>query len=86
MAYARFTTHFFVPTLCSRHTQLDIQLAKSKDLDKYRRMHDMELLFDAALRNELGLGLHLGWAIEGAVGSLHKIEPAYLSHGDFWTF
>ena len=27
----------------------------------------------------MGFGLHVGWAIEGAVGSLHKIDATYLS-------
>ena len=29
---------------------------------------------------KLGLGLHLGWAIEGAIGSQFKIDASYLSH------
>merc|ERR1719408_829926 len=27
----------------------------------------------------MGSGLHLGWAIEGAVGSSHKVDATYLS-------
>ena len=27
----------------------------------------------------MGFGLHVGWAIEGAIGSHHKIDPSYLS-------
>ncbi|KAH7331499.1 hypothetical protein KP509_20G036800 [Ceratopteris richardii] len=27
----------------------------------------------------LGFGLHVGWAIEGAIGSSHKVDPSYLS-------
>jgi class 3 adenylate cyclase len=27
----------------------------------------------------LGYGLHVGWAIEGAIGSVHKIDASYLS-------
>eukprot|EP00947_MAST-08B_sp_MAST-8B-sp1_P000783 g783.t1 len=27
----------------------------------------------------MGLGLHIGWAIEGAIGSHHKIDASYLS-------
>ena len=27
----------------------------------------------------MGFGLHVGWAIEGAVGSLHKVDATYLS-------
>ena len=28
---------------------------------------------------KLGYGLHLGWAIEGAIGSVFKIDASYLS-------
>lgn len=27
----------------------------------------------------MGFGLHVGWGIEGAIGSVHKIDPSYLS-------
>ena len=29
---------------------------------------------------KMGFGLHLGWAIEGALGSFYKIDASYLSH------
>ena len=28
---------------------------------------------------KMGFGLHFGWAIEGAIGSEHKIDASYLS-------
>ena len=28
---------------------------------------------------KMGSGLHLGWAIEGALGSFYKIDTSYLS-------
>lgn len=28
---------------------------------------------------KMGFGLHLGWAIEGAIGSIFKIDASYLS-------
>jgi class 3 adenylate cyclase len=28
---------------------------------------------------EMGFGLHQGWSIEGAIGSIHKIDASYLS-------
>jgi len=34
---------------------------------------------------KLGFGLHAGWAIEGAVGSEHKIDPAWLSPHVKWA-
>jgi len=30
-------------------------------------------------RVQMGFGLHLGWAIEGAIGSAHKVDASYLS-------
>ena len=28
---------------------------------------------------KMGYGLHFGWAIEGAIGSQHKVDASYLS-------
>jgi len=28
---------------------------------------------------KMGFGLHLGWSIEGLIGSHHKIDASYLS-------
>jgi class 3 adenylate cyclase len=28
---------------------------------------------------KMGFGLHVGWAIEGAIGSIYKIDASYLS-------
>lgn len=28
---------------------------------------------------KIGYGLHLGWGIEGAIGSIYKIDASYLS-------
>lgn len=33
----------------------------------------------ANYRVKMGFGLHLGWAIEGAIGSIYKIDASYLS-------
>lgn len=30
-------------------------------------------------RVNMGFGIHVGWAIEGAIGSLFKIDASYLS-------
>jgi len=27
----------------------------------------------------MGFGMHVGWAIEGAIGSIYKIDASYLS-------
>ena len=28
---------------------------------------------------KLGFGLHIGWSIEGLIGSTHKVDASYLS-------
>jgi hypothetical protein len=35
--------------------------------------------FPSGVRRGPGMGLHVGWAIEGAIGSRHKIDATYLS-------
>lgn len=54
------------------------KIQKSYKLNKYRN--------NDKLRNrisnysvKLGFGLHLGWSIEGAIGSVYKIDASYLS-------
>lgn len=53
-------------------------LKKSRKMVKYRehpglnrRMPNYEV--------KLGMGLHMGYSIEGALGSFYKIDPTYLS-------
>ena len=53
-------------------------IRKEPQLQKYRnstRLNQRMTGFDI----KLGFGVHLGWAIEGAVGSQFKIDPSYLS-------
>jgi class 3 adenylate cyclase len=51
---------------------------KSLILDKYRKREDIrEKLPNYQVK--LGFGLHVGWAIEGAIGSEFKIDASYLS-------
>jgi class 3 adenylate cyclase len=53
-------------------------LRRSARLHRYRgnkalneRINDFEV--------KMGFGLHVGWAIEGAIGSEHKVDASYLS-------
>jgi len=53
-------------------------LRRSARLHRYRgnkalneRIHNFEV--------KMGFGLHVGWAIEGAIGSEHKVDASYLS-------
>jgi class 3 adenylate cyclase len=55
------------------------KISRSKVLSKYR---ENRLLADKSgepFRVRMGFGLHVGWAIEGAIGSRYKIEASYLS-------
>ena len=45
--------------------------AYSNDARLAARMPDFEV--------KMGFGLHVGWAIEGAIGSEHKVDASYLS-------
>ena len=59
-------------------TKIITEIRRSKKLRKYRdygplleRMPNYEV--------KMGFGLHVGWAIEGAIGSFYKIDASYLS-------
>ena len=51
---------------------------KSRKLLRYRE----NVLLNQRIPNysvKMGFGLHVGWAIEGAIGSFYKIDASYLS-------
>lgn len=53
-------------------------LKKSRKMVKYRNhagLNDRMPNYDV----RLGMGLHMGYSIEGALGSFYKIDPTYLS-------
>lgn len=45
----------------------------------YKCSSDLLTLNLSQLKPSLGFGLHIGWSIEGAIGSNHKIDASYLS-------
>jgi class 3 adenylate cyclase len=51
----------------------------SKKLMKYRKNEGLNLRLGGKYRVKMGFGLHVGWAIEGAIGSNYKIDASYLS-------
>lgn len=54
------------------------KIHKSYKLDKYRKNPGL----NRRIKNyavKMGFGLHLGWSIEGAIGSTFKIDASYLS-------
>ena len=60
-----------------------VELEKNEELQRYSSTNDplgrqmLERMPDYKLR--MGFGLHIGWAIEGAIGSDQKIDASYLS-------
>ena len=54
------------------------KIYKSKTFDKYRTNEKLIKKFNG-YSVKLGFGIHLGWSIEGAIGSSFKIDASYLS-------
>ncbi|CAD8181513.1 unnamed protein product [Paramecium octaurelia] len=55
-----------------------ISVSLSKKLEKYKKHEGLNArIKDYSVR--MGFGLHLGWGIEGAIGSSFKIDASYLS-------
>lgn len=55
-----------------------MEVATSEKLAKYSR-HKKLTERIPGYQVKMGFGLHVGWAIEGAIGSSHKVDPSYLS-------
>lgn len=53
-------------------------IRSSRKCDSYRDNEDLNVRMPN-YRVSLGFGLHIGWAIEGAIGSTFKIDASYLS-------
>mmetsp|Transcript_49453 Transcript_49453/g.96719 ORF Transcript_49453/g.96719 Transcript_49453/m.96719 type:complete len:836 (-) Transcript_49453:780-3287(-) len=59
---------------------LKVVVAINKDAQALSYRRDKRLMKDdECFKLRMGFGLHTGWAIEGAVGSLHKVDATYLS-------
>lgn len=55
-----------------------MEVNRDKQILGYR--DDKRLADESGVFNlRMGFGLHAGWAIEGAVGSLQKVDATYLS-------
>jgi len=59
--------------------KIQIRLYRSDKLNRYRVEPAIVKRFKNEFQVKLGAGLHVGWAIEGAIGSNHKIDATYLS-------
>lgn len=55
------------------------EINRSKAILAYRNEPRLTLNGTKQFKVRMGFGLHAGWAIEGAVGSLQKVDATYLS-------
>ena len=55
------------------------QLKRSRKLAKYKNHDGLCNRIEDPYEVKMGFGLHIGWAIEGAIGSFYKIDASYLS-------
>jgi class 3 adenylate cyclase len=55
------------------------EINRNKQLLQYRTEPRLTAGDTQQFKVRMGFGLHVGWAIEGAVGSLYKVDATYLS-------
>lgn len=67
---ADYSVYSFIKTLVKIHKLPEI-LEYQKNYKLLEKMPNFRI--------EMGFGLHIGWAIEGAIGSVYKIDASYLS-------
>lgn len=60
------------------YVSISEELATSTDLKRWERNKQLRMI-NPSYKVNLGFGFHVGWAIEGAIGSEHKIDASYLS-------
>ena len=56
-----------------------VDISSSMSLDQYRDHPLLMRHFDYPFETQMMYGLHIGWAIEGAIGSIYKIDASYLA-------
>lgn len=81
----KLKNHAFEPKITYRcelailsFVEVLIELKRSKRLNKYSNNLKLKKKIPG-FEVKMGFGLHMGWAIEGAIGSHHKIDASYLS-------
>lgn len=55
------------------------KINKSVSILNYNNNKDIQKRLGSDFKVSLGFGLHIGWGIEGAIGSFYKIDASYLS-------
>ncbi|CAE7537306.1 cya [Symbiodinium microadriaticum] len=61
------------------YCKIIVEINRSKAILAYRQDARLTLNDTHEFKVRMGFGLHAGWAIEGAVGSLQKVDATYLS-------
>jgi class 3 adenylate cyclase len=56
-----------------------LRVAASEELRNFGKNAAIKAVFGNDFQVSMGFGLHVGWAIEGAIGSTYKIDASYLS-------
>ena len=61
--------------------RMDISAANGEGgtLERFKKNYKIVDYYEGGFSVEMGFGLHIGWAIEGAIGSNYKIDASYLS-------
>ena len=61
------------------YTKIIAEINRNKNVLKYRQEPRLTNKGKDVFKVRMGFGLHAGWAIEGAVGSIQKVDATYLS-------
>lgn len=56
-----------------------VELRRAQDLQAYSRHPKIAPKFGGNYRTKVSFGLHMGWAVEGAIGTEQKIDALFLS-------
>jgi len=56
-----------------------IEIQRNKSILRWSEKSALNTRRSEKFKLQMGFGLHCGWAIEGAVGSQHKVDATYLS-------
>uniref|UniRef100_A0A7S0MJC3 Guanylate cyclase domain-containing protein n=1 Tax=Cryptomonas curvata TaxID=233186 RepID=A0A7S0MJC3_9CRYP len=60
------------------YIRIIIEISRCKKLERWAKKKQIQARMPG-FQLKMGFGMHYGWAIEGAIGSLHKIDASYLS-------
>jgi len=73
------TRFSFADRALSAWLQVMDRIERDETLAEYAQNPRLRERLGEEWKVKMGYGLHVGWAIEGAIGSKHKVDPSYLS-------